>query len=220
MDIIGFDAQINAPRAITKLIKKATAPRPVAKAPRPVATAPKTITKLIKKATAPRPVATAPRPVTMAPRPVATAPRPVTMAPRPVTMAPRPVATTPKKVFAMPKLMAPKPVATTNIQKRMTAKTTSNVMATSVKANKIPLAIIKKSGRSIPVKTLTNTTNANLVQQVSPVQRSYMPVDLPFQRVTPKSKMVRIANTPFVYPVNIDMIEPSVDNGSANYYGK
>ena len=55
---------------------------------------------------------------------------------------------------------------------------------------------------------------------VSPVQRSFMPVDLPYQTPTPKSQIVRLTNTPFAYAVNIDMIEPAVDAGTGNYYGK
>jgi hypothetical protein len=189
MDIIGFDAQINAPRAITKLINKSKAIRPVATAPIPVATAP----------------------------------RPVATAPRPVTMAPRPVVTTPKKVFSMPRPIAPRPVATAPRPKaniKMTAKTFSNVMPTSPAADRAIMQIVKQNGKSIPVSSLRKTRNANIVEKVSPVQRSYMPVDLPYQKVTPKSKMVRIVNTPFVYPVNINMIEPAVDSGVSNYYGK
>jgi hypothetical protein len=90
-----------------------------------------------------------------------------------------------------------------------------------------PMAIVKPSGqvirmqnKAIPVSKLTSTTNPNTVMNVSPVQRSYMPVDLPYQRATSKSKIVRIVNTPFAYAVNTDMVEPAVDSGTGNYYGK
>ena len=196
MDIIGFDAQINAPKAFRNIIKKAMVKKPVSTmAPRPVA--PRPVSTMAPRPVAPRPVAT------MAPRPVA--PKPV--APRPVaTMAPRPV--------------APRPVAPAQVPLKMTAQTRSNVMPTNVKADKAPMAIVKKSGKSIPVSKLREARNPNTVQNVTAVQRSYMPVDLPFQRVTPKSRIVKLKNSPISYPVNIDMIEPAVDSGTMDYYGK
>jgi hypothetical protein len=157
MDIIGFDAQINAPRTV--------APRTVA-------------------------------PRTVAPRAVA-----------PKTVAPRAV--------------APRAVAPRKITRFAPAQVLFNRNAVK------PMAIVKPSGQVLPVQNkaisvsrLENTRNPKTVMAASPVQRSFMPVDLPFQIPTSKSKFVRIVNTPFKYPVNIDMIEPAVDAGSGNYYGK
>ena len=202
MDIIGFDAQINAPKGVRSIIKKAMAVRPIA---------PKAA---IKKTMAPRPVAPmAPRPVApMAPRPVAPmAPRPIApMAPRPIApMTPRPVAPA-----------APKSVAPARVPMKMTAQTTSNVVPTSVQADKAPMAIVKSNGKSIPVSKLMQTTSPRVVENVSPIQRSYMPVDLPYERPTPKSKLIKVPDSPYSYSVDLDMIQPPVDSGTRNFYGK
>jgi hypothetical protein len=183
MDIIGFDAQINAPRKMSN--KKFNTMRPVA-----------------ARTTTMRPVAA--RTTTM--RPVAA--RTTTMRPvaaRTTTMRPSPINTRTK--------FAPAQIP-------FTAKTKTKILATSRNSQNAPLAVVKPSGKAIPVQTLTNTTNPKTVKSVSPVQRSFMPVDLPYQTPTPKSKIVRLTNTPYSYAVNIDMIEPSVDSGSGNYYGK
>ena len=168
MDIIGFDAQINAPKAFRRIVSKMS-PKPVA------------------------------RPVTT--RPVA---RPSFM--RSSTM--QPVASKVKTRFA-PAQVPYKTASSTTMQK-----------------NK-PLAIVKPSGqvikvenKAIPVSQLTQTTNPNTVMNVSAIQRTFMPVDLPYQTPTNKSKIVRITNTPYAYAVNVDMIEPAVDSGAGNYYGK
>ena len=143
-------------------------------------------------------------------RPVAA--RPVA---RPVakTMV-RPVAARP---VARPKTrFAPAQVLTRPVAARPVARPTAQ-----------PMAIVKPSGqvipvqnKAIPVSTLTRTTNPRTVMSVSPVQRTFMPVDLPYQTPTPNSKLVRLVNTPYAYAVNTDMIEPAVDSGTSNYYGK
>jgi hypothetical protein len=82
------------------------------------------------------------------------------------------------------------------------------------------MAVVKRSGKSIPLSTLTRTTNPNIVQKANPIQQSFMPIDLPFRKVTPLSKLVKIKYTPISYSVSTDLIEPSVDPGIQNYYGK
>lgn len=203
MDIIGFDAQINAPKALRRIISKMS-PKPVA----------------LRKITA-RPVV---RPVKA--RPVAT--RPVTTRPvaRPVTS--RPVATRPST--ARPSLMRTntmQPVASRLTTKYAPAQVFYKTASSATMQQNKPLAIVKPSGqvikvqnKALPVSKLTQTTNPNVVMSVSPIQRTFMPVDLPYQTPTNKSKIVRIANTPYAYAVNVDMIEPAVDSGAGNYYGK
>ena len=148
MDIIGFDAQINAPKAIRKVLASRPMARPMAKPSKPV-------TK-----------------------------------------------------FAPAQVLYNRNAATRPAAAR-------------------PMAIVKPSGaiipvqnKAIPVSQLTQTTNPRAVMNVSAVQRTFMPVDLPYQTPTPNSKIVRLVNTPYSYAVNIDMIEPSVDSGAGNYYGK
>jgi hypothetical protein len=203
MDIIGFDAQINAPRMIKRIVQKINKPvaaRPVVKtaAMRPVA-----------KTTAMRPVAK-----TAAMRPVAKA---AAMRPVAKTAVMRPVVKPVSVIRPSPNRSITK-FAPAQIP--FTAKTKSNVLATSTTSQNAPLAVVKPTGQAIPVSTLTQTTNPNTVMNVSAVQRTFMPVDLPYQTPTPKSKIVRLTNTPYAYAVNIDMIEPSVDSGAGNYYGK
>jgi hypothetical protein len=78
---------------------------------------------------------------------------------------------------------------------------------------------------SAPVKvfstdgTLRNVSPSTF-KQMSDVKRSFARVDLPFQPVTPPTKFVRIKNSPINLPVNINMIEPAVDSGVKDYYGK
>lgn len=84
----------------------------------------------------------------------------------------------------------------------------------------IKQAVIKRGGQVIPVSVLTRTTQPARVKAANPIQRSFMPVDLPFKPVMAQGKKMRITNTPFVLPVNVNMIEPAVDAGMSNYYGK
>jgi hypothetical protein len=186
MDIIGFDAQINAPRVLRNVIKKVSTklPSPMPKIKMPTNRSMSVLT----------------RPVAMAPRPVAVAPRPVAVAPRPMAIAPR--------------------LAPAQVPIKMTTSTRSNVMPTNVQAKNAPMAIVKKSGKAISVKNLRATRNPRVVQRVSPIQRSYMKVDLPYEKPRPRSKFVKIRNTPFSYPVNPDMIQPPIDSGVVDYYGK
>jgi len=61
----------------------------------------------------------------------------------------------------------------------------------------------------------------NFIKSLTPIQRTFTRTDLPYQPVNNKpSKIVRIRNTPLKYSLNINAIEPAVDNGSLNYYGK
>jgi hypothetical protein len=126
-----------------------------------------------------------------------------------------------------------RPVAAKPVARPKTRFAPAQVLTKPVAARPVsrpiaqPLAIVKPSGqvipvqnKAVPVSSLTATTNPKTVMAVSPVQRSFMPVDLPYQTPTPKSQIVKLKNTPLSYAVNIDMIEPPVDSGTGNYYGK
>jgi hypothetical protein len=192
MDIIGFDAQINAPtlfkgvRTIAKKMVVKPAAKPMA---RPVA----------------KPMA---RP---AAKPMA---RP---AAKPMA---RPVAKPMARPAAKPMARPVTKFAPAQVPFKVTAKTATNIKPTSSAASKAPLTVVKASGRAIPVKTLEQTTNPAAVKSVSPIQRSFMPVDLPFQTPTPQPKPIRIKNTPYAYNINVNQIEPAVDAGVQDYYGK
>ena len=47
-----------------------------------------------------------------------------------------------------------------------------------------------------------------------------MPVDLPYETMSKKQTAIRIPATNFAMPTNIDLIQPPVDGGTSNYYGK
>lgn len=216
MDIIGFNAQISAPKRVAKIVRKVSAKLPTLPS------------KIVKKLVAPTPkilkrvVAPTPKIVknVVAPtRKMVVSPKTFAkMTPGQRRAAVLPTTTIkPSIVKQKPSLFKKKVVPA---QIPMTAKTKTNVLPTSRTAAKAPMAVVKRSGKSIPLRTLTRTTNPNIVQAASPVQQSFMPVDLPFKRVTPLSKLVKLKYTPISYSVSTDLIEPNVDSGVQNYYGK
>ena len=78
---------------------------------------------------------------------------------------------------------------------------------------------------SAPIKVFSTDGNMRNVtpstfKQMSDVQRSFARVDLPYQAVTPPTRVMRIKNSPVNLPININMIEPAVDAGVQDYYGK
>ena len=103
----------------------------------------------------------------------------------------------------------------------------STVVNKLMQAKKIQ-APVKKSPilTATQFKTLQNklqkspVTQSNQLLKMNDVARSFAKVDLPFQKVTPATKFQKLKNTPLNLPVNINMIEPAVDSGSQNYYGK
>jgi len=70
------------------------------------------------------------------------------------------------------------------------------------------------------LQKLTKITNPSIVQNVSPIQRSFMPVDLPYETISKKKYGMKIPATNFAMPTNIDLVQPPVDGGTSNYYGK
>jgi hypothetical protein len=68
------------------------------------------------------------------------------------------------------------------------------------------------------------TPSPNVVKQLDPIQRSYLKTDLPYKVISknnfgqPRTQIIK--NTPLRFNIDIDQIEPSVDAGMSNYYGK
>ena len=81
-------------------------------------------------------------------------------------------------------------------------------------------AVPQKSGFFANIKKLINIKNPSIVKSVTPIQRSFMPVDLPYTTMSKKQTFLRIPATNFAMPTNIDLIQPPVDGGTSNYYGK
>jgi hypothetical protein len=77
-----------------------------------------------------------------------------------------------------------------------------------------------KQFNNINTKLKAAKQRPNQLLKLNDVARSFAKVDLPFQKVTPSTKFQKLKNTPLNLPVNINMIEPAVDSGSQNYYGK
>ena len=74
---------------------------------------------------------------------------------------------------------------------------------------------------AIPVSKLIKTTNPIAVKSVNPIQRSYMPVDLPYETMNEKNQpKMKLTATNFELSTDLDMVQPPVDSGMSNYYGK
>jgi len=97
----------------------------------------------------------------------------------------------------------------------------ANMVRQSVPAaNMVRQAVPQKGGLFANIKKLIQTTNPSVVKAVSPVQRSFMPVDLPYETMSKKRYAMKIPATNFAMPTNIDLVQPPVDGGTSNYYGK
>jgi hypothetical protein len=81
-------------------------------------------------------------------------------------------------------------------------------------------AMPQKGGFFSNIKKLVQVTNPSIVKAVSPIQRSFMPVDLPYETMSKKRYAMKIPATNFAMPTNIDLVQPPVDGGTSNYYGK
>ena len=87
-------------------------------------------------------------------------------------------------------------------------------------ASMVPKSVPTKSGFFSNISKLVQTKNPSVVKAVNPVQRSFMPVDLPYETMSNKQTAIRIPATNFAMATNIDLVQPPVDSGSSNYYGK
>jgi hypothetical protein len=117
----------------------------------------------------------------------------------------------------------------TPITKTANLPSTSNAMKPNVVMTPASASSIKsfeQSLQSMPAskaaKTIFNAPiTPALVNTLDPVQRSFLRTDLPYNRVpTQKPRLTRLKNTPFVLRSDIDAIQPPVDGGTGNYYGK
>jgi len=81
-------------------------------------------------------------------------------------------------------------------------------------------AMPQKGGFFSNIKKLVQVTNPSIVKAVSPIQRSFMPVDLPYETMSKKRYAMKIPATNFAMSTNIDLVQPPVDGGTSNYYGK
>ena len=107
-----------------------------------------------------------------------------------------------------------------NISKLVQTNKPSVVSKSVPAASMVRKAVPTKSGFFSNIKKLVQTTNPSVVKAVNPVQRSFMPVDLPYETMSNKQTAMRIPATNFAMPTNIDLVQPPVDSGSSNYYGK
>lgn len=204
MDITGFDEQIGATfaKGMKNMVKKTaskTTPKAVVLKP---STTLKKVQMVKKSALMPRAQQIAVKPATMMKKVVAVKtpvlPRqqqlPLPFAKKKILVKPTPIFSTDKK-----KVVVKSPVVTTQ-------KVLPNIQTLSPQ-NQIKLV------RSKPV---TPQNMATLTE----VQRSFSKADLPYRPVVKSNPIVRVKNTPIAYSTSIDMIEPPVDSGTQNYYGK
>jgi len=107
------------------------------------------------------------------------------------------------------------------LQKAKAVAQQKAITPVSTQAKMIQKAIaVAQQKAPVPVSTLTRVTNPMQVNRATPIQKSFMPVDLPYQNFAPVTKPIKIPATNFTLPTNIDLVEPSVDAGTSNYYGK
>jgi hypothetical protein len=98
---------------------------------------------------------------------------------------------------------------------------TANIYSQSMPAaNIVRQAMATNNNFFKRIQKLTKITNPSIVQNVSPIQRSFMPVDLPYETMSKKRYAMKIPATNFSMPTNIDLVQPPVDGGTSNYYGK
>lgn len=122
-----------------------------------------------------------------------------------------------KKAVAVKKPIAAKrSVAPAQVPFKQRAQVTAKQQAVATK-------IVKRreaTGKPIPVRALTKVTAPTAVKAATPIQRSYMPVDLPYQSIDKKTKPMKIPATKFALPTSVDLVQPPVDAGTVDYYGK
>jgi hypothetical protein len=126
---------------------------------------------------------------------------------------------------AVPTAMVRKAVPTAMVRRAVPTAMVRKTVPTAMVRRAVPTAMVRKAvpqkgGLFANIKKLIQTTNPSVVKSVSPVQRSFMPVDLPYETMSKKQTALRIPATNFAMPTNIDLIQPPVDGGTSNYYGK
>ena len=208
-DIIGFEEQIGAnfkrviKQARTTPVKAATiAPAPIRKAPAPVKV------QTAKAKVLDRAIATRIKTGKPIPAPIKKA-----IDNRIKTGKNLPPAI--KQAVKIKKPVAVKKTAPAQIPvKRKLIAAKQKATATAIVKRK------EQTKKPIPVKALTKVTAPIVVKQATPVQRSYMPVDLPYQAPFIKNSSIKIPATKIKLTTDVDLIQPPVDAGTLNYYGK
>jgi len=125
--------------------------------------------------------------------------------------------------------------------KKLTPKTAFNLVPT---ASKAPNSFFKRALASIKkdeVKKFENRLQAMpasqqarsirilnpspaVVRNLNSTQRSFLKTDLPYQVISknnfgqPTTQVIK--NTPFKFNISVDQIQPPIDGGISNYYGK
>lgn len=146
------------------------------------------------------------------------------IAQRIAAMRPIPAATKQALVKTMQKgKPLPAPIKKALATRAMVRKSVpaANMVRKSVPApSMVRQAMQQKGGFFSNIKKLVQTTNPSIVKAVSPIQRSFMPVDLPYETMSKKRYAMKIPATNYAMPTNIDLVQPPVDGGTSNYYGK
>jgi hypothetical protein len=139
------------------------------------------------------------------------------------------------RVMPGSKIKVKKPIATVQqtrvIKPGKTVAVKRSVINKLIEAKKVASKKVMAPVSKSPILTAKQFSNINSKLRVAKqrpnqllklndVARSFAKVDLPFQKVTPATKFQKLKNTPLNLPVNINMIEPAVDSGIQNYYGK
>ena len=223
MEITGFDQQIGVAKKIVKAVKKIApakvfAPKKAitpARSVAPVKSVAPAKTIAVKQSTLNKLVAAQ----TVKKMQSSVKPSQIRVAPaRNVA----PAKTVAVKRSMINKLIAAKKVQTPTQKSPIVTAKQFNAFKSTAQASQ---PVTRTAQASQPVKvfstdqTPVNTSPMQLLK-MDDVKRSFARVDLPYQPVTPPTKKIRIKNTPIDLPVNTNMIEPAVDGGVNNYYGK
>lgn len=139
------------------------------------------------------------------------------------------------RVMPGSKIKVKKPIATVQqtrvIKPGKTVAVKRSVINKLIEAKKVATKKVKAPVSKSPILTAKQFNNMNSklkaakqrpnqLLKLNDVDRSFLKVDLPYQKITPSTKFVKLKNTPLNLPININMIEPAIDSGSQNYYGK
>lgn len=233
MDITGFNEQIGFAKGIKKVAKKINrlVPAPKINIKKPTAPVKRVAPVVVKKGGVFSKLKTAQAKQVTATLPKGTAPIVVKKsvfdkvkaiqakkAVAPVKKSPIIKAADFKKFAAKSPIKSVMPVRAVTPTRTVTptrAVTPTRIVAPTVMTTRTDAPNITQ------VQQLRNVTpTQSVVKSLDSTQRSFLKTDLPYQSVTPKTRVVRLKNTPIDLPVNINMIEPPVDGGIADYYGK
>ena len=147
-----------------------------------------------------------------------------------------------KTPFGVKKVLATK-IPKSVFQKKMAIKKPFNLAPTATKIPKnvflkkmaskkpfrlAPSGMFKKLSAMTPTNKVRSLFNAKVtpafVKSIDSVDRSFLKTDLPYQPLSNNNngqrKSMKIPNTPLKLSLNIDSIQPPVDGGISNYYGK